>query len=292
MYLNPQQNLDVKPKFAITMMSILRKISPVYILPLVMAFVISCKGPTGEEKQDEAKLKKEEVEKTVREVVYPLPSTYEITEMLNEIEASYILGLTNDIANAEKYFTDKKQALNLGVYSADLSYASTYNMKQQTLDFMDVSQDLVKELRITGAFSSGFVEEVETNIDNKEELVDLITNSFYDTYEYLVKNNKEDLSLLVITGSWVEALYITTHISETTYENPRIVEIIMEQKDSLAKLLELLKPHNEHETIQDLLIELKPIMEVYQEVGDSSITQKQLKEIVSRIANIRADIIS
>ena len=274
------------------MMSMVRKISPVYILPLLVAFVVSCKGPTGEEKPAEAKLSKEEVEMKVREVVYPLPSTYEVTEMLNEIEASYILGLTNDLDNAEKYFTDKKQALNLGIYSADLSYASTYNMKQQTLDFMDVSQDLVKELRITGAFSSNFVEKVENNVDNKEVLIDLITTSFYDTYEYLVKNNKEDLSLLVITGSWVEALYITAHISETTYENPKIVQIIMEQKKSLAKLIELLKPHNEHETIQELLEQLKPILEIYHEVGDSSISKRQLNEIVSRISKVRADIIS
>jgi hypothetical protein len=244
------------------------------------------------EQQADSKLKKEEIEKKVREVVYPLPSTYEITEMLNDIEASYILGLTNDLANAEKYFTDKKQALNLGVYSADLSYASTYNMKQQTLDFMEVSQELVKELRITGAFSSDFVDKVESNIDNKEELVELITNSFYDTYEYLVKNNKEDLSLLVVAGSWVEALYITTNISETTYENPRIVELIMKQKSSLAKLIELLAPHKDHETIKQLLVDLRPIMEIYQEVGDTSISQKQLQEIVSRITKIRTDIVS
>lgn len=274
------------------MMSIVRKFSPVYILPLVVAFVFSCNGPVKKEQQADSKLKKEEIEKKVREVVYPLPSTYEITEMLNDIEASYILGLTNDLANAEKYFTDKKQALNLGVYSADLSYASTYNMKQQTLDFMEVSQELVKELRITGAFSSDFVDKVESNIDNKEELVELITNSFYDTYEYLVKNNKEDLSLLVVAGSWVEALYITTNISETTYENPRIVELIMKQKSSLAKLIELLAPHKDHETIKQLLVDLRPIMEIYQEVGDTSISQKQLQEIVSRITKIRTDIVS
>ena len=274
------------------MISLIRRFFPVYITLLALSMLGACKGTTSEGTDDATKLQKSEVEEKVREVVYPLPSTYEVTEMLNEIQASYILGLTNDLANAEKYFTDKKQALNLGIYSADLSYASTYNMKQQTLDFMEVSQDLVKELGITGAFSLDFVEQVEANVDNKDKLIELITNSFYDTYAYLVKNDKEDLSLLVVASSWIEALYITTHISETTYENPKIVEIIMKQKRSLGKLIELLEPHKDHETIQQLLVEMRPMMDIYNQVGESSITKQQLETIVKHVIKLRTDIVS
>jgi len=266
------------------MISLIRRFFPVYITLLALSMLGACKGTTSEGTDDATKLQKSEVEEKVREVVYPLPSTYEVTEMLNEIQASYILGLTNDLANAEKYFTDKKQALNLGIYSADLSYASTYNMK--------LSQDLVKELGITGAFSLDFVEQVEANVDNKDKLIELITNSFYDTYAYLVKNDKEDLSLLVVASSWIEALYITTHISETTYENPKIVEIIMKQKRSLGKLIELLEPHKDHETIQQLLVEMRPMMDIYNQVGESSITKQQLETIVKHVIKLRTDIVS
>ncbi|MFW6043007.1 MAG: hypothetical protein ACOCPW_01485, partial [Marinilabiliaceae bacterium] len=104
----------------------------------------------GEEKtKSEPRIEKEEVEEDVREFVYPLPTTFEVTEMLNRIGASYILALSNSDDNVDKYLTEKKQALNLGVYGADLSYASTYNQKQPTIDYMEASKKLVDALNMS-----------------------------------------------------------------------------------------------------------------------------------------------
>lgn len=258
--------------------------------------LVNCSGAkkdsTKDEKTTESSLNKDDVEKKVREVVYPLPTAFEVTEMINNIEASYIIGLSNPIENVDKYFTDKEQAINLGVYSADLSYASTYNMQQEVMSYMEASENLIVELGITGAFSDQFIVDVEANIDNKEELTEIITNSFYDTYEYLVKNNKEDLSLLVLSGTWIEAMYISCNISETVYHNPELVKVILHQKSSLNKLIELLTPHTAHETIQSILTDLQPIKNVYDNVDDTGITEAQLKQIIEKSAELRNKIIS
>src|SRR6056297_1983651 len=111
---------------------------------------------SGAEQTKEEIITKSDIKEDVSEVVYPLPSNFEITETLNEIGASFIISLTNDIENVNKYVTEEKQALNLGIYSADLSYATTYNMKQYTMSYMDVSKKLVKELGITGAYKPEF----------------------------------------------------------------------------------------------------------------------------------------
>lgn len=279
-----------------TQMNIFRKTIPFLLAGLIVISLINCKGNkqegSTEELAVESKLDKEDVEKKVREIVYPLPTAFEVTEMINKIEASFIIGITNPTSNVDKYFTDKDQALNLGVYSADLSYASTYQIKQEVMNFMDASQLLIMELDITGAFSKEFIDEVEANINNKDQLIDLITNSFYDTYEYLVKSKKEDLSLLVVAGSWIEALYISTNISETVYDNPDFVKIILHQKTSLDKLIDLLTPHNEHETIKSLLNDLKPIKEVYDSVDEKGITVEQLTQIKEKISTLRNQIVA
>ncbi len=260
---------------------------------IVLLSITNCTGKKGEPVDSSGdKLDKAKIEKTVRDVVYPLPTSFEVINMINKIEASYILGLTNPVNNVDKYFMDKAQALNLGIYSADLSYASTYNMKQDVMNFIDVSEKLVKELGITGAFNRDFIEEIEINIDNKDILIELITESFYDTYEYLVKNNKEDLSLLVLTGSWVEAMYISCNISNTVYGNPELVKVIMHQKTALIKLVELLATHTSHETIISILNDLQPIKSVYDNIDEKGITQKQLDEIIAQTEALRAKIIS
>jgi len=275
--------------------SLIKKGTIVLLSGILMVSLVNCtggkKGAPAEETASESKLDKEEVQKRVREVVYPLPTAFEVTEMINEIEASYIIGITNETGNIDKYFTDKDQALNLGVYSADLSYASTYNMKQEIMSYMETLENLVVELGITGAFSINFIDEVEANINNKDKLVDLITGSFYDTYEYLVKNDKEDLSLLVLAGTWVEAMYISCNVSETVYHNPELVTVILHQKSSLEKLMNMLKEHKEHESIQSILADLAPIKSVYDNIDETGITQDQLTNIIEQTNALRNKII-
>ncbi|MGE0088519.1 MAG: hypothetical protein AB7S50_03485 [Bacteroidales bacterium] len=276
-----------------TLKNYLKITSLVAIAVIALVTLTNCGGKKGEPVNTSAeKLDKAKIEKTVREVVYPLPTSFEVINMINKIEASYILGLTNPITNVDKYFMDKAQALNLGIYSADLSYASTYNMKQEVMNFIDVSEKLVKELEITDAFNSDFIEEIETNIDNKDILIELITESFYDTYEYLVHNNKEDLSLLVLTGSWVEAMYISCNISNTVYSNPELVKVIMHQKTALDKLIELLNAHSTHESIAAIITNLNPIKSIYDSIDANGITQKQLDEIIKQTEALRVKIIS
>lgn len=278
-----------------TLKPFIKKTSIVLLSGILMVTLVNCsggqKGAPAEGASSEAKLEKEEFEEKVREVVYPLPTAFEVTEMINKVEASYIIGITNETGNIDKYFTDKDQAINLGVYSADLSYASTYNMKQEIMTYMEALENLVVELGITGAFSVSFIDEVEANIDNKDVLVELITGSFYDTYEYLVKNNKEDLSLLVLAGTWIEGMYISCNISETIYHNPELVKVILHQKSSLDKLVELLEQHKEHESVQAVLNDLNPIKAVYDSVDETGITEQQLIDIIEQTNAIRKKII-
>jgi len=278
-----------------TLKSFIKKAAVVLLSGVLMFSLLNCtggqKGAPTDDSSSEAKLDKEEFEEKVREVVYPLPTAFEVTEMINKVEASYIIGITNETGNIDKYFTDKDQAINLGVYSADLSYASTYNMKQEIMTYMEALENLVVELGITGAFSVSFIDEVEANIDNKDVLVELITGSLYDTYEYLVKNNKEDLSLLVLAGTWIEGMYISCNISETIYHNPELVKVILHQKASLDKLVELLQEHKEHETIQAILADLAPIKSVYDSVDETGITESQLNSIIDQTNTLRTKII-
>jgi hypothetical protein len=233
------------------------------------------------------KIEKQKIEQDVREFVYPLPTTFEVTEMLNRIGASYILTLSNQAENVDKYLTEKKQAINLGVYGADLSYASTYNQKQQIMSYMEASKKLVDALNISGALPTDIVEQIERNEDDKDKLVDIITNTFYDTYDYLNTNDRGAVSMLVLAGSWVEALYITTNISEDTYQNKEMVKIVMNQKSSLNTLLNLMKSHDNNEAVEDVIQQLKPLADVYNTVEDNAISENQVNIIIKEVTGLR-----
>lgn len=272
-------------------------LNPKIALTLITSVVLlltSCnmkRKSSGDGTQDGAVLEKTTVEEKVREFVYPLPTAFEVTEMLNRIGAAYILTLSNPVSNVERYLTEKSKALNLGIYSADLSYASTYNQKQSVIDYMDVSKKLIDALNISGAISQDVIEQVEANQDNKDELVNIITNTFYDTYEYLNQANRGSVSLLVLAGTWVEGLYIVTHITENVYYNKEMVTIIMKQKASLDTLMELMQVAKDDPAVAETISELLPLYNTYLAVENDAITEAQVLFITKEIYRVRNKIV-
>ncbi|ASB48884.1 hypothetical protein [Alkalitalea saponilacus] len=260
-------------------------------LIILFSFIISAcrtgRTSSGDDGNQTETLDKARVEQDVREFVYPLPTSFETTEMLNRIGASYILTLSNPVSNVERYLTEKSKAINLGIYSTDLSYASTYNQRQATIDYMNVSKRLIDALNISGAVSPDIIDQIEANQDDKEKLVELITNTFYNTYEHLNRAGRGSVSMLVLAGSWVEALYIATHISEDTYQNKEMVAIVMNQKSSLNKLLSLMEVVKDNPAIDEVMQQLKPIQRVYNSIEDGAITERQLRQITDKVYVVR-----
>lgn len=221
---------------------------------------------------------------------YPLPTSFEVTKMLNEAKAPYILSICNTNENVGNYFLQKEKALNLGVYGADLSYASTYNMKQETMLYLETSRRLTEEMEISTAFNQTFIERIENNLENGDSLISIISDSFYDTYNYLTINKKDKLAILVMTGSWIEGLYITTQIAITAGDNTKFLDIITHQESSLKKLLEIIEPLKEDEDVSEIHGGLIDLNKIYGTI-EEELTKKQLEEILNYIETLRNKIV-
>ncbi|MFC2113346.1 hypothetical protein ACFLTA_08775, partial [Bacteroidota bacterium] len=221
---------------------------------------------------------------------YPLPTSFEVTTLLVDAGASYILDLCNHVDNVDKYTNLKSKALNLGVYGADLSYAATYKQTQETMQYLSASAKLIDELQI-GSFDEKLVSDVEANIDNVDELITLISDSFYKTYEYLNNNEQDELSILVMAGSWIEALYISTQISIISADNQKIVEVINEQRSSLDKLLEVMVPIADSEMSADVFNGLVVLQKIYQDAGEN-LSGASLESLIKQTENLRSEIIA
>ncbi|HEC42796.1 MAG TPA: hypothetical protein ENI20_08225 [Bacteroides sp.] len=221
---------------------------------------------------------------------YPLPTSFEVTTMLIEAGASYILNLCNHVDNVDKYINLKSKALNLGVYGADLSYAATYKQTQETMQYLSASAKLIDELQI-GSFDEALVNEVESNVDDVDALITLISDSFYKTYEYLNNNEQDELSILVMAGSWIEAFYISTQISIISADNQKIVDVINDQRFSLEKLLSVMEPVSASEMSADVYSGLIILQKIYQDAGDN-LSGESLESLILQTENLRTQIIS
>ena len=262
-----------------------KKISFVLLIAFLSSAFFSCKN-TG--KKAGSAVDDEVISDDVEEYVYPLISSFDVTEMLNEIEASYIVGIACDPTKVEQNFTDRDKALALGIYSADLAYATTYNQKNEIQLYIKAVETLLTELDMTAAVNRDVMQQVEANIDNNEVLVDIISNVSQDTYSYLNKQGRTELSYLILAGSAFEGLYLTTHISENSFNNPKIVETILYQKEPLLKLEEMLAKYKDSEMSNLVFENIKMINAIYaREEGTTSMTQNQIEDLTRLLDQIR-----
>jgi hypothetical protein len=262
-------------------------------LALMIGTVLSCKSGTDKttDKELVAEGEASQTEAAIEQATgYPLPTTFDVTKMLNEAGAAYILSISNPASNVGNYFTQTDKALNLGVYGADLSYASTYMMQQETMLYLKATKQLTDEIEISSAFNQTYVERVENNLENGDSLINIISESFEDTYNYLTNNNNDKLAILVVTGSWIEGLYITAQIAVTAADNTTLLDIIVHQKSSLKKLLELLEPLQEDEDVAEIIASLQKLKEEYDAVEDQ-ITPEQFENIFAIVEALRNTIV-
>jgi hypothetical protein len=273
--------------------SIIQSTSRILVIIFSIVFLLSaCKSPK-KESADTAGPEKESTEKedVIQEVTtYPLPSAYDVTEMLQKAGASYILSLSNPASKVGNYISSAEKALNLGVYGSDLSYASTYMMKQETMKYLESSKKLNDELEISTKFNVDYSERVENNLDSRDSLINIISDSFIDTWEYLVENEQDKLAILVLCGSYIEGMYITTQIAITAVDNTSFLEVIAHQKGSLNTLIEVIDPIKNDADISDIYKRLTDLAKVYEDVGET-LTNEQLEKMLSIIDPLRESIV-
>ncbi len=144
---------------------------------------------------------------------YPIPTAYDITTHIYKAQAPYQTSLANGPENAGQYITQRDKVLNLGVYATDLCYSTTYMMKQGTMNYLEAIKVLIDDIGISSAFNITYAERIEQNIDNRDSLIAVVSESFDDTWNYLVENQQDVLARLVVCGSWIEGVYITANVS-------------------------------------------------------------------------------
>jgi len=221
---------------------------------------------------------------------YPVPTSYDITKYIYQAGAPYILSLSNGPEKAGEYITQRDKVLNLGVYAADLCYATTYMMKQGTMNYLEASKILIEDLGISTTFNITYADRIEQNIDDRDSLIAVVTESFDDTWNYLVENQQDVLARLVVCGSWIEGVYITTHVALKAIDNTAFLEALARQKKSLNELVNLLEPVKDVQEVNDLYKGLFDIQEFYEGVGDI-MTDEQLKILEEKISTLRNSIV-
>lgn len=270
-----------------------KAIAAVIIPLLILCFsgLPSCRSCSEKKGTGVIKEQKKRFENEIQKNVYPLPTSAEVIKMLTDLEVGYNLGISNDVENAKKYYTSAARSINLGVYGADLSYATLYNMDQRVIDYMDAIRTIANDLNMAKIYNAPLYDSIKKNFDNKDRLVKVLTGAFDDTYAYMSDNDQQVLALLVVGGAWVEGMYLTCNVNEAAYSVYGISKVLIEQKKSFDLFMDITKPYLEDPILADFVKNLEPIKNVYAGLT-TSLTDQNIKDISAAITIIRNKIVA
>jgi len=253
---------------------------------------------------------------TAKRIFYSLPSPLETAMLIKNAGADYNEELMNPTSNTSKYITSKSKALNLGIYSTDLSYASLFDQSQATLDYIGAAKEMADGLNILDAIDEETVTQLEEQINNRDAIIDIISETLMNSSSFLKENNLEGTASVILVGGWVEGLYIATNlVDDSKLAGNRLVERIVDQKLSLDIIVSLLESTPEDQDAQSVLEDVKALQTIFNKIiidqgevtvvkddetnistlqSESSIkiTQRVFNELKSKVIEIRSSYIS
>jgi|GEM_PF-3462313 len=235
----------------------------------------------------------------VRAIFSNLPTTLQIMQLLKKSGSHYAVEIPNDPTAVSKYVTKQGQALNLGIYAADLAFAGLFDQKDDAGFFLQSANKLSTSLGIPDAFNETIISRIENNMANQDSILHIILDDFWTTDSYLKKSDRQEVSACLVSGGWVEGMFIALQLEDKT-KSPDMANEIARQKMSLQDLLDMLQTYPDSPNMKTLISQMKGIQVAFngvqvdansKEDGPALLTADQLKAISDAVSAMRTQII-
>jgi len=213
-----------------------------FLLFILIAAFPACKSDKSKDKGKEVSLDAfisgedifDDIDKA-KKIFYSLPSPLETAMLIKSAGAEYKEELLNPLKNVDKYTTNKSMALNLGIYTTDLSFCSLFDQTQTSLNYMDATRKIAEGMDIRDAIDEETMVRLEENLNNRDVVMDIISETFLNSSSYLKENERQAVAAIVLVGGWIEGLYLATQlVGDKPIEANKLVDRIAEQKLSFS----------------------------------------------------------
>jgi hypothetical protein len=205
--------------------------------------------------------------KQAEKIFYTLPSPLESAMLIKSAGAIFDSKLLNPVDNAKNYSTNRSMAVNLGIYTCDLSFASLYDQTQLIIDYMNAAKKMADGLGILDAIQKEDIDKLEENIHNTEAIMEIVSQTYLNSNSYLEDNGQQAIASIVLAGGWIEGLYISTQLVDMKkLGGNKLVGRIIDQKLSVDILLNLLENSKGNPAIDDLITQIKKIRTIFDKI--------------------------
>ncbi len=234
-------------------------------------------------------------DEVIGEMISSVPNPVEMSALLQKSGVVYSQELLNPANNINNYNTNFKRALNLGVYGTDLVYMNIYDRTIATLRYLSNVRDLASDLRVEQFFDYETLNRLSESSSNIDSVLFITNTGFDNMSRYLIDQGRGNLAVLISYGTWIESLYIATHV-QTVPPNRETINIrIGEQKKVLDNIILLLNTYRQDSNFEVLIDDLMNLKREFDKVTINYIykepTIEEVDGMVVLVDNSRSEVI-
>ncbi len=227
-------------------------------------------------------------QEVINSVLQQIPSPLEISVLLKESGIKYDHDLLNSPDNIASYNSNYKKALNLGIFGTDLGYTNIYEQNQDGIKFLASIKTLADGLNIGQFFDIETIGRLASNSKNLDSLLLITTQNFNSINEYLQNQGRSNLSILLLSGGWIEAMHLTCDVASKDTKNKELQENIGEQKIILEQIILLLSFYKDSdENMASLLKDMEELKGAFDNISITYLYKESTMEVVNGVAVIK-----
>ncbi|MBI3510011.1 MAG: hypothetical protein HY064_05065 [Bacteroidetes bacterium] len=235
------------------------------------------------------------VKQKFRKLVAALPVPFEVLNRFSGAHLPYHGELLNPPDNADRYNGGNIEAVNLGIYGADIAYMISQNNLGESAPYMKSIRRLSDEIVIPTAFDEMIMKRYGDNKDSKDSMQSIITDSYHRIDNTLQSNDRLTLATLVICGGWIESIYLTTQHIGTEQQNEKnkvLFDMLTMQQPYIEKIDDLLSSFPNDSTCAMIYRDMKSMQDVFPSSEMSpEIFSAQLQKLDAIIAKDRNQLV-
>ncbi|CAN5894622.1 hypothetical protein BH11BAC7_BH11BAC7_35690 [soil metagenome] len=178
-----------------------------------------------------------------RNLVSTMPVPFDMLKQFSGAHLPFNAALPNDPKNATDYNGASKQSFVLGIYGADLAYMISQDKLADAAPYLKAIRRLSDAVVVPSAFDVNMLKRYESNQNSKDSMQGLVRTSYKQIDSSLQGNDRLALATLVLTGGWLESIYLTTqHIGDEAQndKNKVLFDMLAVQQPYLQNITELL----------------------------------------------------
>jgi len=186
----------------------------------------------------------------------------------------------------DRFVSSYDKAMAMGAYGGDMGYINIYEKSFVAAEFLAAIRLLSVDLEIDRFFDFEDMIRMAKSSSNIDSLQQMSTESFNSMEKYLREKGRNELSVLIVFGTWLEGSYIISYIAKGNMTE-EMRNRVAEQKESVKKIYEILEANSEDDYFANLAKEIKTLNDLYEQVTIETIMREpEMKEVDGQLVFI------